>query len=146
VHGDFYQVGVSVRAMANSRMEGSTAGVLSLEEEGAYLPEFEDRADRLQGKLLLINGMLDWCMPVAMTLRLMEALKNAHKRFDSLLLPNLEHGYCHYVTLRCWDYLVEHLLGLEPPALTALLDDASSNKSAAHKATTDTETPLEETL
>ena len=122
VHSDFYQVGVSVRAMADSRMEGSTPGILS-GSDGDLLPEFEQRADQLKGKLLLINGMLDWCMPVSMTLRMAEALKQANQRFDMLLLPQLEHGYCHYVTLRCWDYFVEHLLGIDPPPLALLSDD-----------------------
>jgi len=120
-HPDFYKVGVSVCAMADTRLVGAFS-----RQKGNWL-QFEDFAENLQGKLLIIAGMLDWAIPQATTFRLVEALQKANKRFDMLLLPNLPHGHNNYTVQRSWDYVVEHLLGIEPPAgfqLTCNIVDA----------------------
>ncbi|MFC6085314.1 S9 family peptidase [Sphaerisporangium aureirubrum] len=78
-----------------------------------------EMADRLQGKLLLVHGGLDDRVSPHLTLRLAERLIRADKDFDLLIVPDSDHiyfGYEHYVTRRRWDFLVRHLLGLEPPA------------------------------
>ncbi|MDC0003466.1 S9 family peptidase [Porticoccaceae bacterium] len=75
----------------------------------------EAYADNLQGKLLLMMGMLGVSCPVANTFRLVEALHKANKDFDMLLLPNQAHGTNSYMYRRAWDYLVEHLQGTKPP-------------------------------
>jgi hypothetical protein len=78
-------------------------------------------ADRLEGKLLLINGEMEFhhCHPVY-TLEFVRALVAANKDFDMLTLPDRTHGdACYgdpYVIRKHWDYFVLHLLGLEPPA------------------------------
>jgi dipeptidyl aminopeptidase/acylaminoacyl peptidase len=109
LYPEFYKVGVSVSGLADFRLFGSIA----TRDEG--YPEFEHFAHQLQGKLLLINGMLEDVIPVSMTFRLVEALQKANKPVDMLLLPNLVHGSTDYTVQRSWDYVVEHLLGLEPP-------------------------------
>ena len=109
IHPDFYKVGVSVNPLADTRL------IAALGMERQSLPQFENFADRLRGKLLLIAGMLDDVMPVAMTFRVIEALQKANKTFDMLLLPNLGHNPSGYTTRRGWDYFVEHLLGETPP-------------------------------
>ena len=109
VYPEFYKVGVSTNAMAYGRMLGA------LNRLDDPWPELADFAGNLRGKLFIISGMLEWCMHASMTFRLIEALKNANKRFDLLMLPNLEHGSSCYTIQRTWDYLVEHLLGVEPP-------------------------------
>jgi len=48
--------------------------------------------DRLQGKLLLVHGMLDENVHFRHTARLMQALIDAGKPFDVLLYPNERHG------------------------------------------------------
>ncbi|HVQ90992.1 MAG TPA: DPP IV N-terminal domain-containing protein [Mycobacteriales bacterium] len=78
-----------------------------------------DRADRLVGKLLLVHGGLDDRVSPHLTLRLAERLIAADKDFDLLIVPDADHiyfGYEHYVNRRRWDFLVRHLLGVEPPA------------------------------
>ena len=115
VHPDFYQVGVSINAQACSLLEGDVAPAHSADIDWQQWPEFEQRADQLRGKLLIINGMLDWCMHVTMTFRLVAALQKANKRFDMLLLPTIGHGLCNYAVQRSWDYMVEHLRGETPP-------------------------------
>ena len=109
IYPDFYSVGVSINAQLDSRLFAS----IGTRDEG--YPEFESLAGNLQGKLLLIHGMLEDVMPPTMLFRLVEALQKENKSFDMLLLPNLGHCANGYTIKRSWDYVVEHLLGLEPP-------------------------------
>jgi hypothetical protein len=48
---------------------------------------------------------------------LINELIKANKDFDSLELPNRNHGFASepYVIRRTWDYFVRYLLGVEPP-------------------------------
>ena len=119
-HPEFYKVGVSHNAHIDVRLYGSFyADEMMLErygqEEGALRKHMHDYAGNLQGKLLLMQGMLDATTPVAVTFRLIEALKAANKRFDMLLLPNDGHSLSSYARVRGWDYFVEHLSGETPP-------------------------------
>lgn len=72
-------------------------------------------AHRLEGKLLLVHGDIDENVPVSATLRLADALIQADKYFDLLIMPNQPHGLGNhpYFTRRRWDYFVKHLLGGE---------------------------------
>ncbi len=108
---DFYKVGVSQNQMLDLRLMSA----VGMSQDLATCPQLEDLAENLQGKLLLIAGMMDDVLPVSMTFRLVEALQKANKRFDMLILPNLDHTAPGYPLQRSWDYFVEHLLGLEPP-------------------------------
>ena len=74
-------------------------------------------ADRLEGKLLLAHGMMDSNVHPTSTLLVVEALIDAEKDFDLLLLPNAGHGFGNdrYFMKRRWDYFVEHLQHTEPP-------------------------------
>ena len=109
LHPDFYRVGVSMLPKTDWRMMGALGM-----DDGDY-PSLESFAHQLEGKLLLIAGMLDDVMPIAMTLRFVEALRRANKTFDMLMLPSMGHGQSGYETRRAWDYLVTHLLETEPP-------------------------------
>ncbi|MDP6534771.1 MAG: DPP IV N-terminal domain-containing protein [Gammaproteobacteria bacterium] len=75
-------------------------------------------ADQLQGKLLLAHGMMDTNVHPSSTLLVVEALIEAEKDFDLLVLPNAGHGFGNrrYFMKRRWDYFVEHLKDLAPPA------------------------------
>ncbi|MDG2521225.1 prolyl oligopeptidase family serine peptidase [Caulobacter segnis] len=70
-------------------------------------------ASRLEGDLLLIHGDLDEDVPLGSTLRLMRALIDAGKSFDTLILPGDGHSFpaadARYVRLRSWRYLLQHL-------------------------------------
>ena len=76
-------------------------------------------ASRLEGHLLLIHGDVDDNVHPVETMRLVDALMTANKKFDMLFVPNMFHGdsgpHAHYVTLRRWDYFVQYLLGVTPP-------------------------------
>ena len=115
-HPEFYKVGVTGGHYDNrltpSMIGDKCNGVL----EPVMLQEFpEHLVENLQGKLLLMGGMLDPGNPIACTLRLVNALQSANKDFDMILLPQSHHGASNYQIRRAWDYLVRHLLGKEPP-------------------------------
>ena len=111
VHPGFYKVGVSNCGCADGRMLAAQ-GMAPIGDE---YRQFEHIAGNLQGKFLIISGMLEWAMPVAMTFRVIQALQEANKRFDMILVPNSGHGRNSYTIQRSWDYVVEHLLGQQPP-------------------------------
>ena len=108
-HPDFYQVGVAAFPDGDDRLTGAFHRI---EED---TPHLSTHAEKLQGKLLLIHGMMDDVIPVASTFRLIEALKKANKRFDAILLPDLGHGLTGYETQRIWDYFIQHLRNEVPP-------------------------------
>jgi dipeptidyl-peptidase-4 len=80
-----------------------------------HIPTNAELAGNLKGHLLLVHGELDNNVHPANTLRLVDALIKANKRFDMLYLPGQRHGYgreyAPYVTQRMFEYFAEHLLG-----------------------------------
>jgi dipeptidyl aminopeptidase/acylaminoacyl peptidase len=74
-------------------------------------------AKNLKGKLLLAYGDMDDNVNPTLSIRLMDALIKANRDFDVLVMPNRNHSFSTdpYFNRRRWDYLVKHLLGVEPP-------------------------------
>jgi dipeptidyl-peptidase 4 len=79
----------------------------------------QSAAEHLEGHLLLAHGTQDENVPTNLTLLLVNALINANKDFDLVLLPNQNHEYngsaARYMVRRRWDYFVRYLLGAQPP-------------------------------
>lgn len=78
----------------------------------------EQLVGNLRQKLLLmhpIGGSLVNFYPVAAPLRVVNALQQANKDFDFFMGMATNVSYGPYVTRRVYDYLVEHLMGEEPP-------------------------------
>jgi dipeptidyl aminopeptidase/acylaminoacyl peptidase len=75
-------------------------------------------AANLEGKLLLAHGMLDTNVHPSSTLLVVDALIEADKDFDLVVLPNANHGFGNrrYFMKRRWDYFVENLRGQQPPS------------------------------
>ena len=73
-------------------------------------------ADRLQGKLLLMVGEVDRNVDPASTMQVVDALIRADKDFELLVMPGVGHGAAGtpYGARRQADFLVRHLLGVEP--------------------------------
>ena len=74
----------------------------------------QDLAKNLKGKLLLIHGEIDNNVHPAYTLRVVNALIKANKRFDMLILPTQRHGFGdmnEYWFWRTADYFSKYLLG-----------------------------------
>jgi dipeptidyl aminopeptidase/acylaminoacyl peptidase len=120
-HPEFYKVGVSSagnhdhrmdKAVWNTQWMGWPVGDHYREQSNVTL------APRLEGKLLLAHGDVDENVPVSATLQFANALIDANKDFELLVLPNQTHnlGRHAYFQRRRWDFFVEHLLGVEPPA------------------------------
>jgi dipeptidyl aminopeptidase/acylaminoacyl peptidase len=73
-----------------------------------------DLAKNLKGKLLLIHGEIDNNVHPANTLRVVNALIKANKRFDMLILPTQRHGFGDMNVYWFWrtaDYFSKYLLG-----------------------------------
>lgn len=71
-------------------------------------------AGQLKGHLLLIHGDIDNNVHPGNTMRVVDALIRAGKRFDMLLLPQQRHGFGdmnEYFYWRLVDYFSEHLRG-----------------------------------
>ncbi|HEY7838752.1 MAG TPA: DPP IV N-terminal domain-containing protein [Terriglobales bacterium] len=78
----------------------------------------ESVAKNLNGHLLLAHGTMDNNVPMNNTLLVVQALIQANKDFDLILLPNQAHGYgpdAPYMMRRRWDYFVRYLMGATPP-------------------------------
>ncbi len=82
-------------------------------------------ANELQGKLLLAHGMLDDNVHPSSTLLMVDALIDAEKEFDLVILPSSRHGFANsrYFMLKRWNYFVEHLMGATPDSQFRFADN-----------------------
>ena len=77
------------------------------------VPTNAELADNLKGHLMLVHGEIDNNVHPANTMRLVDALIKANKRFEMLIIPGSRHGFGiaqPYFTDRMWDFFAEHLL------------------------------------
>lgn len=81
--------------------------------------------ENLQGKLLLAHGLMDTNVHPSSTLLVIEALIEAEKEFDLVVLPNAKHGFgnSRYFMKRRWDYFVEHLIQVAPVSEFSFADN-----------------------
>ncbi len=120
---DFYKVCVSTsgdhdarldKAWWNEQYQGYPVGDDYAEQSNVTM------AGKLKGHLLLIHGDIDDNVNPVETMRFVDALMSANKEFDMLYVPNMYHGdsgpHASYVSRRRWDYFVQYLLGVTPPA------------------------------
>jgi dipeptidyl-peptidase-4 len=119
---DFYKVAVASSADHDFRMEKAwwPEMYMGWPVDSTYHHVSNiTMAGNLKGKLLLVNGGLDDNVNPSATFKLAEALVNADKEFDLLILPSQRHGYkdqqhWRYFTKKRWNYFVEYLLGKTP--------------------------------
>ncbi len=74
----------------------------------------QDLAKNLKGHLLLTTGDIDNNVHPGNTLRVVDQLIKANKRFDFFILPGQRHAYGNetaYFDRLMWYYFAEHLLG-----------------------------------
>jgi dipeptidyl aminopeptidase/acylaminoacyl peptidase len=128
---DFFKVGVS--ESGNHDQGGYTddwgekfQGLLERRPDGST--NYDSQANQnfarnLKGHLLLVHGTLDENVPPNLTLLLADALINANRNFDLIMLPNQNHEYTGralaWMTRQRWDYFVRYLLGAQPPVPVA---------------------------
>lgn len=136
-HPDFYDVAVSsagnhdnnvynawwsevhngVKAKTKKRKEKNEAGEEVEVVDTTWTARIEpnsELAGNLKGHLLLVHGDIDNNVHPANTIRLVDALVKAGKRFDFMLLPGQRHGFGSmqpYFDRMTWYYFAEHLLG-----------------------------------
>ena len=80
----------------------------------ATVEKNQDLAKNLKGYLLLVTGDVDDNVHPGNTLRVVDALIKANKRFDFMMLPGQKHAYGNdtpYFDRLMWYYFAEHLLG-----------------------------------
>ena len=122
---DFYKVAVSQAGNHDNRnyeddwgekwqglLETHADGTTSYDNQANQL-----LAGNLEGKLLLAHGTVDDNVPPSNTMVVVDALIEANKDFDLLMMPNRRHGFANepYMMRKRWDYFVTHLLGATPP-------------------------------
>ncbi|MDA0327397.1 MAG: DPP IV N-terminal domain-containing protein [Gemmatimonadetes bacterium] len=122
---DFYDVAVSQAGNHDNRNYEDDwgekwQGLLVVAPDGST--NYDNQANQLlatnlRGKLLIAHGTMDTNVPPSNTMLVVNALIEANKDFDLLMLPNRGHGFGNepYMMRRRWDYFVRNLLGAEPP-------------------------------
>jgi dipeptidyl-peptidase 4 len=78
------------------------------------IPDNQSLAKNLKGHLLLVHGDMDNNVHPANTLRVVDALIKANKRFDMMIMPGQRHGFGNmqqYFDRMVWYYFAQHLLG-----------------------------------
>ncbi len=125
VYPDFYKVAVSESGnhennIYNRSWSEKHHGVKEITDKDGKV-HFEYQIDKnseiaknLKGHLLLSTGDIDDNVHPANTLRLVDALIKAHKRFDFVILPGMRHPYAADSEYFSWiraDYFCKYLLG-----------------------------------
>jgi dipeptidyl aminopeptidase/acylaminoacyl peptidase len=120
---EFYTAGVASAGNQDNRLYGSYWGEKyeGMPDGDNYLEQVTAlKASNLTGHLLLVTGDLDDNVHPSMSLQLANALVDANKTFDMLVLPNRNHhfNYDPYFMRRQFDYFVLNLQGAAPPDYT----------------------------
>ena len=120
-HNDVYKVAVADSGNHDDRFHHIWYGELWMGHPvGKHYEEQSNviQASKMKGKLLLIAGELDRNVDPALTLRVVDALIKADKDFEMLIVPGASHcpADTPYASRRRMDFLVKHLLGVEPRA------------------------------
>jgi dipeptidyl aminopeptidase/acylaminoacyl peptidase len=130
---DFFKVGISEsgnhdNSIYNRAWSEKHDGVKEVVKDDKITFEYDidknqDIAKNLKGHILLITGDIDNNVHPANTLRVVDALVRANKRFDFIMLPGQRHGYTtmgDYVYWRRVDYFSQWLLGSAPTDIDML--------------------------
>jgi dipeptidyl-peptidase 4 len=130
VFPEFYKVGVTISGDHDARLD--KAWWNELYQGYPVQDDYEAQsnatmASRLQGHLLIEHGDIDENVHPVETMRFVDALMKANKNFDMLLVPNMFHGesgpHALYLVRRRWDYFVQYLLNVTPPANFEIKED-----------------------
>jgi dipeptidyl-peptidase-4 len=130
---EFYKVGVSTSGDHDARLDKAwwNEAYQGYPVQDDYAAQSNvTMAGRLQGHLLLEHGDIDDNVHPVETIRFVDALMKANKNFDMLFVPNMYHGesgeHALYLVRRRWDYFVQYLLGVTPPANFEIKEDRDS--------------------
>ena len=130
---EFYKVGVSTSGDHDARLDKAwwNEAYQGYPVQDDYAAQSNvTMASRLEGHLLLEHGDIDDNVHPVETIRFVDALMKANKNFDMLFVPNMFHGesgeHALYLVRRRWDYFVQYLLGVTPPANFEIKEDRDS--------------------
>ncbi|MGH8506960.1 MAG: prolyl oligopeptidase family serine peptidase [Stenotrophobium sp.] len=96
--------------------DGTNHPADSTEKPASWKPlDITQMVNGLSGKIMIVWGDADENVPPVQAYRLIEALTQANKPYDALVLPNKTHPTASqslnsYTAVRTWDYFVEHLM------------------------------------
>jgi dipeptidyl-peptidase 4 len=130
VFPDFYKVGVTISGDHDARLDKAwwNEAYQGYPVQDDYVAQSNvTMADHLKGHLLIEHGDIDDNVHPVETMRFVDALMKANRSFDMLLVPNMFHGesgeHALYLVRRRWDYFVQYLLGVTPPANFEIKED-----------------------
>jgi len=125
-HPEFYKAAVSAVGCHDNRMDKIWWNELWMSWPiGPHYAESSnvDNAWRLKGQVLLVVGELDNNVDPSSTMQVVNALIKANKTFDLLVIPGAGHGSGGaYGDRKRYDFFVQHLLGVKPPAWNEVED------------------------
>ncbi|PCH73141.1 MAG: S9 family peptidase [Flavobacteriaceae bacterium] len=122
---DFFKVAVSSagnhdNSMYNSWWSETHHGVLAEKDADGKIKykytidKNQSLASNLKGRLMLITGDVDNNVHPGATIRMVNALIKAHKRFDFMIMPGQRHGFGKMTEYSFWlraDHFSKHFLG-----------------------------------
>ncbi len=126
VYPDFFKVAVSSAGNHDNRMynrwwsethHGVNEVINEETSDTTFVYKIESNpeiAKNLKGKLMLTHGEIDNNVHPGNTMRVVNALIKANKRFDLIYLPNQRHAYGDMTDWFFWrsaDYFSQHLIG-----------------------------------
>ena len=118
-HPEFYKVSVSTSGCHDNRMDKIWWNELWM--SWPLGPQYAAssnvvNAHRLEGKLFLLVPEMDTNVDPSSTMQVVDALIEADKTFDFMVVPNANHGSGGSFGVRKRnDFFVRHILGVEPP-------------------------------
>ncbi len=117
---DFYKVGLTGSGVHDNRLDKAWWNEQWMGSEMGPVWDANSNiqwAPKLTGKLMIAHGELDENVPLANSLRLVDALIKANKDFELLIIPNAYHPLIAfpYFYRRSWDFFVRELIGKTPP-------------------------------
>ncbi len=118
-HPEFYKVAVSTSGCHDNRMDKIWWNELWM--SWPLGPHYEAssnmvNAHRLEGKLFLLVPEMDTNVDPSSTMQVVDALIEADKDFDFMVVPGANHGSGGSFGVRKrYDFFVRHIIGVEPP-------------------------------
>ena len=137
---EFYKVGVAISGDHDARLDKAwwNEAYQGYPVQDDYTAQSNvTMAERLSGHLLLEHGDIDDNVHPVETMRFADALMKGNKSFDMLFVPDMFHGesgeHDLYLVRRRWDYFVQYLLGVTPPANFEIKEDREPRGNARRR-------------